>query len=38
MGYTFIAVGLDSNILVRGTTALAATFKSAPQVAKSQTY
>lgn len=38
MGYTFIAVGLDSNILVRGTSALAARFKSAPEAAKSQTY
>jgi 4-hydroxy-2-oxoheptanedioate aldolase len=38
MGYTFIAVGLDSNILVRGTSALAAKFKPAPEAAKSQTY
>jgi 4-hydroxy-2-oxoheptanedioate aldolase len=38
MGATFIAVGLDSNLLVRGTTALVQRFKGAPGTPKSQTY
>lgn len=38
MGATFIAVGLDSNLLARATSALAAAFKGAPGAAKSQTY
>ena len=38
LGATFIAVGLDSNLLVKATSALAAKFKGAPEAAKSQTY
>jgi 4-hydroxy-2-oxoheptanedioate aldolase len=38
-GALFVAVGLDTNLLVRHTTALAARFKSAVQApAKSSTY
>jgi 4-hydroxy-2-oxoheptanedioate aldolase len=38
MGYNFIAVGLDTNLLVRGTTALAAKFKDAAELPASKTY
>ena len=39
LGATFVAVGLDTNLLVRQTSALAARFKAAvPTVATSQTY
>jgi len=38
MGFTFIAVGLDTNLLMRGTSALAAKFKEAPAAPQSKTY
>lgn len=38
LGATFVAVGLDSNLLVRATSALAAKFKGAPEAPKSKTY
>jgi 4-hydroxy-2-oxoheptanedioate aldolase len=37
-GATFVAVGLDTNLLVRATSALAAKFRPAAPLAKSQTY
>jgi 4-hydroxy-2-oxoheptanedioate aldolase len=38
MGFTFIAVGLDTNLLVRSTTALAAKFKGSAEAPQSKTY
>ncbi|MBI5278790.1 MAG: 2-dehydro-3-deoxyglucarate aldolase [Burkholderiales bacterium] len=38
MGYSFVAVGLDTNLLVRGTTALAAKFKDVASLPASKTY
>ncbi|MDB5898983.1 MAG: putative 4-hydroxy-2-oxovalerate aldolase [Ramlibacter sp.] len=38
MGATFIAVGTDSNIMVKGTSALAAKFKGAPQAGQKSNY
>ena len=38
LGATFVAVGLDNNILARGTSALAAKFKGAAELTASKTY
>jgi 4-hydroxy-2-oxoheptanedioate aldolase len=38
MGATFIAVGTDSNLMVKGTSALAAKFKGAPQAGAKGNY
>jgi 4-hydroxy-2-oxoheptanedioate aldolase len=38
MGFTFIAIGLDTNLLMRATSALAAQFKGSPEAPKSKTY
>ncbi|WP_048438034.1 aldolase/citrate lyase family protein [Caenimonas sp. SL110] len=38
MGFTFVAVGLDSNLLMKSTTGLAARFKLGPDAPASKTY
>jgi 4-hydroxy-2-oxoheptanedioate aldolase len=38
LGATFVAVGVDTSMLVQGTSALLAKFKGAPEVAKGSTY
>lgn len=38
LGATFVAVGLDNNLLVRGTSDLAAKFKGAPEAPRGSTY